>query len=241
MRADGRASDQLRPVTFTPNYLDHNPASVFIEMGKTWVLCVASLTEEVPAWLRGQAQGWVTAEYSLLPAATHARTPRESRRGQVRGRTQEIQRMIGRSLRAAVDLHKLGERTVTVDCDVVQADGGTRTAAVTSVRGAGESAPRRTIRRPLRRGRQLKTKATTTRPRSRVRAAAISTCASERPSGHFELQHRLQCRRDGSSARGRVHPPTRPEKQEDNTFEACARGTLLALGRHIVPPGRAAG
>jgi len=131
VRADGRASDQLRPVTFTPNYLDHNPASVFIEMGKTWVLCVASLTEEVPPWLRGQAQGWVTAEYSLLPAATHSRTPRESRRGQIRGRTQEIQRMIGRSLRAALDLHKLGERTVTVDCDVVQADGGTRTAAVT--------------------------------------------------------------------------------------------------------------
>lgn len=131
MRPDGRASDQLRPVTFTPYYLDHNPASVFVEMGKTWVLCVASLAEEVPAWLRGQAQGWVTAEYSLLPAATHARTPRESRRGQVRGRTHEIQRMIGRSLRAGLDLHKMGERTITVDCDVIQADGGTRTAAVT--------------------------------------------------------------------------------------------------------------
>ncbi len=131
MRLDGRANDQLRPVVLTPNYLDHNPASVLVEMGKTWVLCVASVADEVPIWLRGQAQGWVTAEYGLLPASTHKRTARESQRGKVKGRTHEIQRMIGRSLRAALDLRKLGERTITIDCDVIQADGGTRTAAVT--------------------------------------------------------------------------------------------------------------
>jgi ribonuclease PH len=130
VRTDGRADDELRAVVLTPHYLDHNPASVMAEMGKTRVLCVASVAEEVPFWLRKQARGWVTAEYSLLPASTHTRTPRESRTGRIRGRTHEIQRMIGRSLRASLDLSKLGERTITIDCDVIQADGGTRTAAV---------------------------------------------------------------------------------------------------------------
>ncbi len=130
MRVDGRANNQLREVSFQLPYLDHNPASVLIAMGKTRVLCVASVAEEVPPWLRGQAQGWVTAEYALLPASTHSRTAREGRAG-VSARTHEIQRLIGRSLRMSVDIRKLGERTITVDCDVVQADGGTRTAAVT--------------------------------------------------------------------------------------------------------------
>jgi ribonuclease PH len=131
LRPDGRANDQLRPVMLTPHYLDHNPASVLVQMGKTWVLCVASVAEEVPRWLKGQAQGWVTGEYGLLPASTHTRTPRESTTGGPKGRTYEIQRLVGRSLRASLDLRKLGERTITVDCDVLQADGGTRTAAVT--------------------------------------------------------------------------------------------------------------
>jgi len=131
VRPDGRANDELRPVVITPRYLDHNPASVLVQMGRTWVLCAASVAEDVPFWLRNQVRGWVTAEYGLLPAATHTRTPREARQGRLRGRTHEIQRMIGRSLRAALDLRKLGERTITIDCDVIQADGGTRTAAVT--------------------------------------------------------------------------------------------------------------
>ncbi len=131
MRLDGRANDELRPVVITPRYLDQNPASVLVQMGRTWVLCAASVADDVPFWLRNQVQGWVTAEYGLLPAATHVRTPREARQGRIRGRTHEIQRMIGRSLRAALDLRKLGERTITIDCDVIQADGGTRTAAVT--------------------------------------------------------------------------------------------------------------
>jgi len=131
LRPDGRASDELRPIIVTPHYLDHNPASVLVKMGKTWVLCVASVAEEVPRWLRDQAQGWVTAEYGLLPASTHTRTRREAATGRIKGRTHEIQRMIGRSLRIALDLRQLGERTITIDCDVIQADGGTRTAAVT--------------------------------------------------------------------------------------------------------------
>ncbi len=131
MRTDGRSNDQLRPVVFTPHYLQHNPASVLVQMGKTWVLCVASVADDVPHWLKGQAQGWVTAEYGMLPASTHTRRARESATGKVEGRTQEIQRLIGRSLRASLDLRKLGERTITVDCDVLQADGGTRTASIT--------------------------------------------------------------------------------------------------------------
>ena len=129
MRRDGRDNHELRPVTISTDYLDHAEGSALIEMGKTRVLCAATVEETVPRWLRGHAQGWITAEYALLPRATHQRTPRETRG--LRGRTQEIRRMIGRSLRAGFDLRYLDERTVTVDCDVIQADGGTRTAAVT--------------------------------------------------------------------------------------------------------------
>jgi len=129
VRVDGRAADELRPVVMSPGYTAYAEGSVLIEMGRTRVLCNATVEDRVPSWLRGQNQGWVTAEYALLPRATRERTPRETKG--LTGRTQEIRRLIGRSLRAAVDLTKLGERTVIVDCDVIQADGGTRTAAVT--------------------------------------------------------------------------------------------------------------
>lgn len=129
MRFDGRANDEMRPVTITPGYLDHPEGSALIQVGRTRVICTASVEERVPPWLRDQSQGWVTAEYGMLPRSTHQRSPRETRGP--RGRTQEIHRLIGRSLRAGVDLTLLGERTVTVDCDVIQADGGTRTASIT--------------------------------------------------------------------------------------------------------------
>jgi len=129
-RIDDRSPSQLRPVRLTVDYLDYAEGSVVIEAGKTRVLCAASIEEKVPPFLEGKGQGWVTAEYSMLPRATHTRSPRE-RDGRVSGRTQEIQRLIGRSLRAAVDLDKLGPRTITLDCDVLQADGGTRTASIT--------------------------------------------------------------------------------------------------------------
>jgi ribonuclease PH len=128
-RADGRRPDELRPVEITRNFLDHAEGSVLITLGQTRVICAASVEERLPPWLRGAGQGWVTAEYGMLPRSTHERTPREQ--GRQGGRTFEIQRLIGRSLRSAVDLQKLGERTVTLDCDVIQADGGTRTAAIT--------------------------------------------------------------------------------------------------------------
>jgi ribonuclease PH len=130
-RTDGRGFDELRPVKITPGYLPYAEGSVLIEMGLTRVVCSASVDERVPQFLRNTGQGWITAEYSMLPRATQQRTPREVRRGAPSGRTHEIQRLIGRSLRVAADMRHLGERTITLDCDVIQADGGTRTAAIT--------------------------------------------------------------------------------------------------------------
>ncbi len=129
-RGDGRKRDQLRELRFTRNYTHCKGGSVKVAMGNTWVLCSATHENRVPAFLRGKNQGWITAEYGMLPGATHTRTAREARQGGQSGRTHEIQRLIGRSLRAAVDLSALGEMTITLDCDVIQADGGTRVAAV---------------------------------------------------------------------------------------------------------------
>ena len=130
MRPSGRDADQLRVVRFTPNFTRHAEGSVLAEFGDTRVLCTASVENRVPPWLRGNGSGWVTGEYGMLPRATNTRTGREAARGKQSGRTQEIQRLIGRSLRAVIDLEALGERMVTLDCDVIQADGGTRTAAI---------------------------------------------------------------------------------------------------------------
>src|SRR5438552_984444 len=131
MRIDGRRPDELRPVSIATDYLMTAEGSAIITVGNTRVLCAASVEEVVPMFLRGSGKGWVTAEYSMLPRATAKRTPREAAKGKLSGRTHEIQRLIGRSLRAVVDMKALGERTVTLDCDVLQADGGTRTAAIT--------------------------------------------------------------------------------------------------------------
>lgn len=130
-RADGRAADQLRPVTITRHWLDHAEGSVLVEFGRTRVLVAASVTEGVPRWRKGSGQGWVTAEYAMLPRSTDTRSERESVRGRIGGRTHEISRLIGRALRAIVDTRALGENTIQIDCDVLQADGGTRTASIT--------------------------------------------------------------------------------------------------------------
>lgn len=131
MRYNNRASDALRPICFEQNYTKHAEGSVLVSYGDTKVLCTASIEAGVPRWLKGQNQGWLTAEYGMLPRATGTRTQREATKGKQSGRTQEIQRLIGRSLRAMIDLSKLGENTIYVDCDVIQADGGTRTASIT--------------------------------------------------------------------------------------------------------------
>ena len=130
-RRNDRAADALRAVRFTRHFTRHAEGSVLVEFGDTSVLCTATVEDGVPGFLRGKGQGWVTAEYGMLPRATHTRSAREAARGKQTGRTQEIQRLIGRSLRAVVDMRALGERTITLDCDVLQADGGTRTAAIT--------------------------------------------------------------------------------------------------------------
>ena len=130
-RIDGRKPDQLRPVTFTRRWLHHAEGSVLVEFGRTRVLCAASVTQGVPRWRKGTGLGWVTAEYAMLPRATNTRSDRESVKGRIGGRTHEISRLIGRSLRAVIDYKLLGENTIVLDCDVLQADGGTRTAAIT--------------------------------------------------------------------------------------------------------------
>ena len=130
MRPSGRAADELRSVQFITDYTKHAAGSVLAEFGDTRVLCTASVENRVPPWMRGKGSGWVTGEYGMLPGSTHSRVGREAARGKQSGRTQEIQRLIGRSLRAATNLEALGERTITLDCDVLQADGGTRTAAI---------------------------------------------------------------------------------------------------------------
>ncbi len=130
MRHSGRAPDEMRVINFEPHFTKHAEGSVLVSFGDTKVICTASVEEKVPPFLRGKGEGWVTAEYSMLPRATHTRGGREAAKGKQTGRTQEIQRLIGRSLRSVTDLKKLGERQITLDCDVIQADGGTRTAAI---------------------------------------------------------------------------------------------------------------
>lgn len=130
MRPSGRATDEMRPVTFTRNFTCHAEGSVLVEFGNTKVICTASIEENVPGWMRGKGKGWITAEYGMLPRSTHSRMGREAARGKQSGRTQEIQRLIGRSLRAIVNMEALGERQIMIDCDVIQADGGTRTASI---------------------------------------------------------------------------------------------------------------
>lgn len=130
-RVDGRRPDQLREVKITRHFTRYAEGSVLVETGNTRVICTATVEDKVPNWLRGQGQGWITAEYSMLPRATHTRTPREAAKGKIGGRTMEIQRLIGRALRSVVDLSKLSDATIWIDCDVIQADGGTRTASIT--------------------------------------------------------------------------------------------------------------
>lgn len=145
-RADGRQPNQLRPIHFTLDFTEHAAGSVLVSFGRTRVLCTASVTEGVPPWMKGKGTGWLTAEYGLLPSSTHTRTRRDG--AQPSGRTQEIQRLIGRSLRASIDLSALGERTLYIDCDVLQADGGTRTASITGGFVALAVAVARLIRNP---------------------------------------------------------------------------------------------
>ncbi len=156
MRADGRKERQLRPIVITPSYIKHADGSALIEVGDTRVICTAKLEERVPNFLRNTGKGWITAEYGMLPSSSQVRIPREAARGRIGGRTHEIQRLIGRSLRAVANLEGLGERTVWVDCDVIQADGGTRTASITGAYVALVEAVRRWTRQGMIQGDPIK-------------------------------------------------------------------------------------
>src|SRR5437899_3525667 len=149
MRSDGRQPKQLRPLTITPGYIKTADGSVLIEFGDTKVICTAKLEERVPPFLRNSGKGWITAEYGMLPGSSQVRIARESSRGKVGGRTHEIQRLIGRSLRAVADLPSLGEKTIWIDCDVIQADGGTRTASITGAYVALVEATKRSLERGI--------------------------------------------------------------------------------------------
>jgi ribonuclease PH len=184
-RRDGRRPDELRPVTLEPDFVEQAHGSVLVSFGKTRVLCTATIEEGVPRWLAGSGRGWLTAEYGMLPASTGARTDREASSGRQKGRTVEIQRLVGRSLRAAYDMTALGERTVWLDCDVIQADGGTRTAAITgawvalarAASARGLPPPGGSRRRGLRRGRRGR------------RAARPRLSGGRRRRGRHERRH----------------------------------------------------
>ena len=232
-RPDGREADQLRPVTITRNWLDHAEGSVLVEFGRTRVLCAASVTEGVPRWRKGSGLGWVTAEYSMLPRATHTRSDRESVKGRIGGRTHEISRLIGRSLRASIDLAALGENSIAIDCDVLQADGGTRTAAITGAYVALADAvswlgDRKKLARPTAIAQSV---AAVSVGRHRRRAAPRPRLRGGRARRHRHerrLHRRRQLRRGAGHRRGRgLRPARRSTRCSTSPCTGCGELTRL--------------
>ncbi len=229
-RTDGRANNDLRPVQITPGFLPYAEGSVLIELGNTRVICSASLEDRVPPFLRNMGQGWLTAEYAMLPRATHTRTPRETGRGGPSGRTHEIQRLIGRSLRAVADLKALGERTLTIDCDVLQADGGTRTAAITGAYVAFALAAR-----------QLLKNGKITRPLTTNQVAAVSVGIVENTplldlkydeDSKAEVDMNVVCTGDGRfiELQGTAEREPFSRDQMDELLALANRGIELLIG-----------
>jgi ribonuclease PH len=229
-RTDGRANDELRPVKITRGFLPYAEGSVLIELGNTRVICSASLEDRVPPFLRNMGQGWLTAEYAMLPRATQTRTPRETGRGGPSGRTHEIQRLIGRSLRAIADLKALGERTLTIDCDVLQADGGTRTAAITGAYVAFALASK-----------QLLKSGKITRPLTTNQVAAVSVgIVGNTPlldlkydeDSSAEVDMNVVCTGDGRfiELQGTAEREPFSRDQMDELLALAARGIELLIG-----------
>jgi ribonuclease PH len=235
-RTDGRAADELRPVKITPGYLPYAEGSVLIEMGLTRVVCAASLDERVPPFLRNSGQGWITAEYAMLPRATQQRTPRETGRGGPSGRTHEIQRLIGRSLRAVADMKVLGERTLTIDCDVLQADGGTRTAAITGAYVAFALASQKLVKCGKISGRLVT---------NQVAAVSVGI-VNETPlldlkydeDSRAEVDMNIICTGDGRfiEVQGTAEREPFSRQQMDQLFELANKGigVLVDIQRHVV-------
>lgn len=241
VRTDGRAHDELRAVRITPGYLPYAEGSVLIEMGETRVICSASIEERVPPFLRNSGQGWLTAEYAMLPRSTQQRTQRQTGRGGPSGRTHEIQRLIGRSLRAVADMKVLGERTITLDCDVLQADGGTRTAAITGAYVAVALASKRLLKT----GRILKSLVTN-------QVAAISVGLVENTAlldlkydedSHAEVDMNIICTGDGRfiEVQGTAEREPFTREQMDRLFVLATRGIETLIKTQQATIARAGG
>ena len=239
-RTDGRSPTELRPVKMTPGYLPYAEGSVLIEVGNTRVVCSASLEDRVPPFLRNTGQGWLTAEYAMLPRATQTRTPRETGRGGPSGRTHEIQRLIGRSLRAIADMKALGERTITIDCDVLQADGGTRTAAITGAYVAFALA-----------NRKLLAAGKISKPAVLDQVAAVSVGVVEKTAlldlkydedSRAEVDMNVVCTGDGRfiEVQGTAERDPFSRAQMDQLLELAASGieTLVGMQKAIITEAR---
>ncbi len=234
MRPDGRANDELRPVVITPDYITYPEGSVLIEMGQTRVICNVSVEERVPAWLVGQNQGWITAEYGMLPRATHTRTPRETQGPGAR--TQEIRRLIGRSLRAAVDLTRLGERTLTVDCDVIQADGGTRTAAITGGYVALAIALKKLIRSGLIHARVMKSPVAAVSVGLVQGEAVLDLCYEEDSMAEVDFNVVMTAEGQYVEVQGTAESNTFSRAQMDRLLDLAEKGIkeLLILQKRVL-------
>ncbi len=235
-RIDGRANDALRSIKMTPSYLAFAEGSVLIEVGMTKVLCAVTVEERVPAWMRGEKRGWITAEYSMLPRSTLTRTPRESARGRPSGRTLEIQRLIGRSLRATVDMEALGERTLTVDCDVLQADGGTRTAAVTGAYVALHQALQGLVRKGLLRRAPMRTAVAATSVGVVDGEELLDLCYEE--DFHADVDFNLVMTAEGEfvEVQGTAEKAPFSRKSMDSLLALGSKGIreLLAVQRQVI-------
>ncbi len=224
VRADGRKWDQIRPTTITPGFQRHAEGSALIEMGVTKVLCAASLEERVPPFLRGQGKGWVTAEYDMLPRSTSTRSSRDRDAGRVSGRSQEIQRLIGRSLRAATDLEALGERTVQIDCDVLEADGGTRTAAITGAYVALYQALDLLVKRRILRRLPLRSAVAAVSVGIAEEGVLLDLCYQEDFQAHADFNVVLTDRGEVIELQGAAEAAPFPRQRLDQVMALAARG-----------------
>ncbi len=230
VRTDGRARDELRPVKITPGFLPYAEGSVLIEMGLTRVVCSASLEDRVPPFLRNSGQGWITAEYAMLPRATQQRTSREIGRGGPSGRTHEIQRLIGRSLRAVADMKILGERTVTIDCDVLQADGGTRTAAITGAYVAFALASQRLLKSGKLAGSLVKSEVAAVSVGIVDKTALLDLKYDE--DSRAEVDMNVVCTGDGRfiELQGTAEREPFSKQQMDQLLELAGKGVKVLVG-----------
>jgi ribonuclease PH len=241
-RMDGRDPGEIRPVTITPDFIPHAEGSVLIEVGRTRVICTATVEETVPRFVLGSGRGWITAEYAMLPRATASRTPRESSVGKRSGRTLEIQRLIGRSLRTAIDLSKLGERTIRVDCDVIEADGGTRTASITGAFVAVRQAIERLVARKMIQERPIRSSLAAVSVGIVRQTPMLDLNYSEDSSAEVDLNVVMTDRREFVEIQGTAEREPFPRSDLDTLLELAESGILRLIDlQDAVPLHRSSG